>query len=251
MPNGDSLDGKVALVSGATGLIGQAICVELASRGAVVVGAYGNNHGAAESLRTTIGGAGGVCDTVSADLTQGDCAGELIKRVTNTFGRLDVMVPCAGMTLRKPALLTGTEQADALYHLNVRSVIDLSRIAMRIMMREKWGRVILIGSRAGACGLPGQAVYASTKAALEGWVKSVAGEVGASGVTVNLVAPGAVLSELEGVYSAEEEANVKSKIGLARLAEPREIAAVVGFLASPAASYISGAIVPVDGAARF
>jgi len=251
MPPAYSLEGRVALITGASGLIGREICLELAARGAYVVAVYGGNHAAAEMLRSAVTESGGKCETQAIDLTSVDAASNLVGDVVHRHGRLDVVVPCAGMTLRKPALMTSSEQADILYQLNVRSVLDLSRISMRMMLREKWGRVIPVGSRAGAFGLPGQAFYASTKAALEGWVRSAAFEVGYSSITVNLVAPGAVRSDNTTIYSPEEEAKVKSQIGLTRLAEPREIASVIGFLASPAASYVSGAIVAVDGAARF
>jgi len=118
------------------------------------------------------------------------------------------------------------------------------------MMRACWGRLVLVGSRAGVAGLPGQAGYAASKAALQAWAASTAGEVGRHGVTVNVVAPGAV-AEPTPTYAPDEEARVLQLIGARRLATPDEVSAVVTFLASAAASYFNGVTLPVDGAARF
>jgi len=247
----DTLKGRVALVTGASGLLGQAICIKLASMGTTVIAVYGQNTQAAEALQSTIQDANGVCEIVSHDLTHANTPKEIVTDVLKTHKRLDIVVACAGITVRKSALMTSSDETDQLFNLNFRSAVDISRIAMRVMMRTRWGRVITVGSRAGGFGMPGQAVYAGTKAALEGWTRSVASEVGAYGITVNVLAPGAIKSPDDAVYSADEEAEIISKIGLKRLADPQDIAAAVGFLASPDASYVSGTTLVVDGAARF
>ena len=118
-------------------------------------------------------------------------------------------------------------------------------------MRQNYGRVILLGSRAGEHGLPGQSVYSASKAALHAYAKSLAFEVGSKGITVNAVAPGAVAGGEQRTYTQQDEARVCESIGLRRLGKAEEIAAVIAFLAAPAASYVSGAVIPVDGAGRF
>jgi 3-oxoacyl-[acyl-carrier protein] reductase len=136
-------------------------------------------------------------------------------------------------------------------NINIESQIALSRMSLRIMSASGWGRIVFIGSRAGSVGLPGQAAYASTKGALSAWAASVAGEVGKKGITVNVVAPGAIEDAQETVYSPEEQEKVCDRIGAGRLGKAGEVASVVSFLCSTNAGYINGATIAVDGGARF
>lgn len=241
---------RVAIVTGASGSIGQSICETLSARDYVVIGTYLTNAQMIEELTGRLNTAGRRFVPVKVDLTSIKDIERLRDIALNEFGRIDTVVANAALKAKKPALMTDAATVRELFAVNVESVMAMGRIMLRSMMGAGYGRFVVIGSRAGLVGLPGQAAYAASKAALQAWVASVAGETGARNVTVNLVAPGAV-STGDDMYSPEQIDRVRGQIGLHRLAEPREIAEVVAFLASDAASYVHGAVIPVDGGARF
>ncbi|UXH76093.1 SDR family NAD(P)-dependent oxidoreductase [Roseateles amylovorans] len=260
------LRGQVCIVTGASGLIGLAVCRLLLRQQAVVLALF-HRHGAAlDDLGATaaamageMAGASapadtrpvGRLDTLQVDLTDPAAARTVVAQALERHGRVDALIHCAGTTLRKSALMTSRADQAALFDLNLVSATQLCREVLRPMWRQNSGRIVLVGSRAGAHGLPGQADYAATKAALEGYAKSLAGEVGRHQITVNVVAPGALVAPPGSPYSEDEQTRIQAAIGLGRVAQPEEIAAVVAFLVSPLASYVSGAVIPVDGAARF
>lgn len=246
-----SLNGKVCVVTGSSGLIGAEICKALAEQGGTVLALYHQNAARVESLQQELDTDRGEIQPIQCDLRNREAGTSIIAGLLREHGRLDVLVCCAGETLRKSALLTSHADCDALFDLNFDSVVQLCRHALRPMFRQNGGRIILIGSRAGEHGMAGQSVYAASKAALHAYAKSLAFEVGEKNITVNAVAPGVVAGAENSVYSAADEARVRELIGLRRPAHAREIASVVSFLASPAAAYISGAVLAVDGAARF
>ncbi len=248
---GQSLSGRRALVTGASGGIGSAVCREMACRGAHVFGVFRNNEAQVERLQQQIRHAGGEFMPLRADLTDATQRKGLLNDVLQHGNRLDVLVMCAGVTHRRAALLTQESYTSELLTLNLAASMALAHKVLRVMLRGEWGRVVAVGSRAGNVGLPGQAVYAATKAGLHAWVRSIAGEVGRTDITVNAIAPGAVDTGTSDTYAASDVEKVKERIGLNRLARPEEIAACVGFLCSPAASYIHGAVLDVDGGARF
>jgi 3-oxoacyl-[acyl-carrier protein] reductase len=134
---------------------------------------------------------------------------------------------------------------------NVHSAIDTARACLRPMIRQRHGRIVLFGSVAGAVGLPGHSTYAATKAALQAWASSAAGEVGGRDITVNVVAPGAIRDDTMDFHTPQERDLVLKFIGAGRFGEPHEVAAMVSFLCSPAATYVNGATIRVDGGARF
>jgi 3-oxoacyl-[acyl-carrier protein] reductase len=175
----------------------------------------------------------------------------LYQRVVDTVGAPDIFIGCAGIKLRRSLFFTRSDSIAELLAVNLQANIELARRALRDMRRRDWGRVVLIGSRVGQVGMPGQSAYAAGKAALSAWAASAAGELGTSRITVNVVAPGAIEDPDEPVYSSEEAGGVIRFIGSGRLGQPDEVAAVVGFLCSEDASYINGATIPVDGGARF
>lgn len=242
---------KVCLVTGASGAIGSAICVELLQRGATVIGLYHSHARELSALAADPISGPGSLTPLRCDLRDHAASASVVSSILERTGRIDVLVCCAGETLRKSALLCGTADIDRIFSLNFDSVVLLCRQVLRPMFRQNSGRIVLIGSRAGDHGLPGQSVYSASKAALHCFARSLAFEVGEKGITINAVAPGAVATNEQRTYGEEDALKVRQLIGLRRLAEPAEIASVVGFLVSPAASYISGAVIPVDGAARF
>jgi 3-oxoacyl-[acyl-carrier protein] reductase len=245
------LEGQVAVVSGATGTIGSACCRELAAAGAAVVAGYHANEPAAGKLAADVEAAGGSCLPVVVDLRDPAGPQRLVDETVSRFGRVDVCVAAAGLRTRRLALGTDPAALADLLAVNLAGAIGLAKGCLRPMMRARYGRIVLFGSRAGVSGLPGHAAYAATKGALQPWAASVAGEIGPHGITVNVVAPGAIRAEQTDFHSEQERELVVKFIGAGRFGEPEEVAAVVGFLASPAASYVNGSTVTVDGGARF
>lgn len=238
------------MVTGASGVIGRAICADLMRRRARVIALYHSDASVLAAMAEDPGNAPGSLTLMRCDLRNHPESTSVMSAVLERAGRIDVLVCCAGETLRRSAMFCDAADIDHLFSLNFDSVVLLCRQVLRPMFRQKGGRIILIGSRAGDHGLPGQSLYSASKAALHCFAKSLAFEVGEKGIAVNVVAPGAVADGAD-TYTKEDADRIQQAIGLRRLAEPAEIAAVVGFLSSPAASYISGAVIPVDGAARF
>lgn len=243
---------RVALVTGASGLIGRAACLALARAGIVVVGTFAHRRDAALETAQQIAALGGTCHLVEARFTESATALEAcLAEVEQVAGTPDILVTCAGAKQRRPLLATSRADLEAVVAMNVIATIELARLVVRRLVRRGWGRVVLLGSRAGALGMPGQAGYAASQAALSAWAASAAFEVGRRGVTVNVVAPGAVHDASDATYSQAEAARVAELIGCGRLASAAEIAAVIGFLCSADASYVNGATISVDGGARY
>ncbi|HEX6358690.1 SDR family NAD(P)-dependent oxidoreductase [Actinophytocola sp.] len=245
------LDDRVAVVSGASGNIGATCCRELALAGATVVAGYHTGEQAAKLLAEQIEADGGTCVPVAADLSRPDGAQTLVDAALQRFKRVDIAVAAAGVRTRRLALSTDPATVAELLAVNFASAIGLAKACLRPMLRARYGRIILFGSRAGVSGLPGHSVYAATKGALQPWAASVAGELGTHGITVNVIAPGAIRAEQTDFHSEEEQKLVLNFIGAGRFGEPEEVAAAVGFLASSSASYLNGSTVVVDGGARF
>jgi 3-oxoacyl-[acyl-carrier protein] reductase len=234
------LSGKVAIVTGASRGIGRAIAVELAKQGAKVIGTATTDAGAqAISDAGLIGKALNVRDTAQSDA--------LLGALQKEHGDIAVLVNNAGITRDNLALRMKDEDWDEVIETNLKSVFRLSRAVMRGMMKARWGRIINITSVVGASGNAGQANYAAAKAGIVGMSKSLAQELGSRGITVNCVAPGFIDTDMTRALSEEQRTALLARIPLGRLGQPEDIAAAVAYLASPAAGYITGAVLHVNG----
>jgi 3-oxoacyl-[acyl-carrier protein] reductase len=231
------LEGKVALVTGASRGIGHAIAAELVKQGAKVVGTSTSADGAAK-----VPGIGKVLNV--QDAAQCDA---LIETVQKEMGEIAILVNNAGITRDNLALRMKDADFDAVIETNLRSVFRLSRGVMRGMMKARWGRIINITSVVGASGNPGQANYAAAKAGVVGMTKSLAAELGSRNITVNCVAPGFIDTDMTRALSDEQKKALLGHIPLGRLGTTQDVAAAVSYLASPAAGYVTGAVLHVNG----
>lgn len=241
----------VVVVSGASGNLGGACCRDLARAGAKVVAGYHSNEPAARKLAEEIESENGTCVPVAADLRAPGGPERLVTEALERFGAVHACVAVAGLRTRRPALATDPRELADLTGTNFHGVVNLAKACLRPMMRARYGRIVLFGSTAGVNGLPGHSAYAGTKAALQAWASSVAGELGGRDITVNVVAPGAIRADVMDFHTDAERELVLKFIGAGRFGEPEEVASVVSFLCTPAASYVNGSTVLVDGGARF
>jgi 3-oxoacyl-[acyl-carrier protein] reductase len=233
-----ALDGKTALVTGASRGIGRAIAEELARAGAEVVVAYRSGREEAEALVTEIGGR-----AVQADVASPDDA----KRLVDEAGDVDVLVNNAGLTRDTVLARMSDEDWRTVLDTNLSSVFYTCRAVTRPMMRKRGGAIVNLSSIVGVHGNFGQANYAASKAGIIGFTKSLARELGSRGVRANVVAPGYVRTRLTEVLPEEATTTMVANTPLGRIAEPREIAGAVRFLVSDEASFITGEVLLVDG----
>lgn len=242
------LEGKIAVVTGASRGIGRAIAEDLAANGAAVVVNYNASAGAADEVVAAITGAGGKAVAVQADVSDFAAAQQLVKATLDTYGQIDILVNNAGTTRDTLLLMMKEEQWDVVLETNLKSVFNCCKAAARPMVRRKQGgRIINISSVSGIVGQPGQANYAASKAGIIGFTKSLAKELGSRSITVNAVAPGFVLTDLTADLADDLVQKTLEFIPLGRWGKLDEIANVVTFLASDKASYITGEVIQVDG----
>ena len=238
------LKDKVALVTGASRGIGKAIALELASRGATVVGTATTEAGAqaVTEMLAPHGGRG-----VVLNVTDVPACDALVDALTKQSGGLHILVNNAGITRDNLAMRMKDEDWDAVLQTNLSAVFRLSRAVMRGMMKARWGRIINITSVVGSSGNPGQANYAAAKAGVAGMSRALARELGSRGVTVNCVAPGFIETDMTSALDDTQTAALLGQIPLGRLGSAADIAHAVAFLASPNASYITGTTLHVNG----
>jgi 3-oxoacyl-[acyl-carrier protein] reductase len=237
----------VALVTGGSRGIGRAIALRLASDGNAVVVNYAANGPAAEEVVAMIAASGGTAMAVRADVGDAEAVAAMFAEVDETLGRVGILVNNAGITRDDLLLRMGPEAWDDVIQTNLRSVYLCTRAAMRGMLRMKWGRIISVGSVSGIAGNPGQANYAASKAGIIGFSKSIAREVGSRNITVNVVAPGFIETDMTDELGEGVAQGVVQRVALGRLGQPEEIAAAVGYLASDDAAYVTGQTLVVDG----
>lgn len=241
-----SLQGKVALVTGASRGIGQAIAFELGRQGAVVIGTATSEAGAArigEALKAEgIQGAG-----LMLDVASDESVSAVLEQIQKDFGAVTILVNNAGITRDNLMLRMKDEEWFDVINTNLNSLFRLSKAVLRGMTKARWGRIVNIGSVVGAMGNAGQVNYAAAKAGLEGFSRALAREVGSRAITVNSVAPGFIDTDMTRELPEAQREALLTQIPLGRLGQAEEIAKVVGFLASEGAAYVTGATVPVNG----
>lgn len=241
-----SLDGKVALVTGASRGIGRAIALALGASGATVVGTATTDSGA-QNISDYLAEAGVKGAGLALNVTDAEQVQAVIKQIASDFGAPLVVVNNAGITRDNLMLRMKNDEWDSVIDTNLNSVFRVVKSCLKGMTKARWGRIINISSVVGSMGNAGQANYAATKAGVEGFSRAMARELGSRSVTVNTVAPGFIDTDMtSGLPDAQKDALLQ-QIPLARLGAPEEIAAVVDFLASEAGSYITGETIHVNG----
>jgi 3-oxoacyl-[acyl-carrier protein] reductase len=239
------LTGRVALVTGASRGIGRAIAVRLAAQGATVVAAAREQNAAATVEEITA--AGGTAEAASVDVSDTAAIDALVAGTLSRHGRIDILVNNAGIAKDQLMLRMKREDWDAVIATNLTAAFALTQAVLKPMIRQKSGRIVCISSVVGQSGNAGQANYAASKAGLIGFAKAVAQEVASRNITVNVVAPGLIETDMTRAITGDAREEWAAKIPLKRLGTPDDVAAAVCFLASHEASYITGQVLAVNG----
>ncbi len=242
------LEGEIALVTGASRGIGKAIAEQLASQGATVIGTATSDSGAENisaylaAMKSSADGKG-----MCLNVTDADSIAAVMKAITDEFGAVSILVNNAGITKDSLLMMMKEDQWNDIIDTNLTSIYRLSKAVVRAMMKKRKGRIINIASVVGLTGNPGQTNYSATKAGMLGFTKSLAREIGSRNITVNCVAPGFIDTDMTRELPEEQREALIKQIPLSRLGAPEDIAAAVTFLAGPAAAYITGETINVNG----
>lgn len=241
------LDGRHALVTGASRGIGRAVALAFAAEGASVALNFAGNVAAAEAVRAEIESAGGKAILVPADVSDENAVEDMVKTVTEAFGSIDILVNNAGITRDGLLLRMKEEDWDAVLNTNLKGVFLCTKAVSKFMMKKRYGRIVNMASVVGVTGNASQANYAAAKAGVIGFTKAMAKELASRGITVNAIAPGFIRSDMTDVLPDKVKEAMLADIPLGRAGEPADVAKAALFLASDQAAYITGQVLKVDG----
>ncbi|GMB08493.1 3-oxoacyl-[acyl-carrier-protein] reductase [Thermolongibacillus altinsuensis] len=241
------MEGKVAIVTGASRGIGRAIALELARRGAKVAVNYAGSEAKANEVVAEIIENGGEAFAIQADVSKSDAVENMVKEVLERYGRIDILVNNAGITRDNLLMRMKEEEWDEVLNINLKGVFNCTKAVARPMMKQRYGRIVNIASIVGVSGNAGQANYVAAKAGVIGLTKTAAKELASRNITVNAVAPGFITTDMTDQLSEEVRTEMLKHIPLARFGKPEDIAHVVAFLVSDGASYMTGQTIHVDG----
>ena len=241
------LDGKCALVTGASRGIGRAVALKLASEVAKVALNFAGNEAAANAVRQEIEAAGGEAILVKADVSDEAAVQDMVQKTADAFGRIDILVNNAGITRDGLLARMKEEDWDAVLSTNLKGVFLTTKAAAKLMMKQRAGRIVNMASVVGVTGNAGQANYSAAKAGVIGFTKTIARELASRGITANAVAPGFIDTDMTSALSDKAKEAALAGIPLGRMGQPDDIAAAVLFLVSDQASYITGQVLNVDG----
>ncbi len=242
-----SLDGKVAVVTGGSRGIGRAICIRLASMGALVYINYVSRSSAAEETQRLIQEAGGKAEIIGFDVAESSAVQDAFKKIIAEAGSVDILVNNAGIT--RDGLMARMKESDwdEVMNTNLKGSFLCAKAASRVMMKKKWGRIVNISSVSGVAGNPGQVNYSAAKAGLIGLTKSMAREYASRNITVNSVAPGYIETEMTDLLDEKTQEQIKSEIPLGTFGRTEDVAAAIAYLASEDGRYITGQTLHVNG----
>lgn len=241
------LEGKVAIVTGASRGIGRSVAIALAKAGAKVIINYAGNVAAAEEVKTIIEAAGGQGMLMQADVANDEAVASMVKETMESFGRIDILVNNAGITRDNLLMRMKEGDWDAVMNTNLKGVFMCTKAVSRVMMKQKYGKIINMTSVVGLTGNAGQSNYAAAKAGVIGFTKSMAKELASRGITVNAIAPGFINTDMTTVLPEQVKEELVTKIPAGHLGSPDDVAAAVVFLVSDGANYITGQTLNVDG----
>jgi 3-oxoacyl-[acyl-carrier protein] reductase len=241
------LSGRIAVVTGGSRGIGKAIALELAENGANVVINYSKDSKGAQEVAENIRNKGIDCLTIKANVSFASEVENMVETIIERYGRIDILVNNAGIT--RDSLLARMKEKDwdDVIDINLKGVYNCTKSVVKIMMKQRWGRVVNISSVVGITGNPGQTNYSAAKAGIIGFTKSCARELASRGITVNAVAPGFIRTDMTDKLRNEIKKELESKIPVGRLGKPEDVAHTVLFLVSSKADYITGQVINVDG----
>jgi len=241
-----SLEGKIALVTGASRGIGQAIAQELGRLGAVVIGTATTREGA-EKIQARLAAKGVKGTGMALDVNDAKQSEAVVSDIQKGFGEIAILVNNAGVTRDNLLVRMKEDEWDEVMETDLKSVYRLSKLVLRSMMRARYGRIISITSVVGVTGNAGQTNYSAAKAGVIGFSKSLAREIGSRNITVNCIAPGFIETDMTAALDEQQRNSLIQQIPLGRLGRPADVAAVAAFLASPGADYMTGCTLHVNG----